>query len=137
MSTKKARDYWVGQAGEQAVSQWLQARGWQIRHQRWRCRGGELDLIATQGQQLVFVEVKTRRAFNWDAQGLLSITTTKQQRLWRAAEIFLARFPQYQNWPCRFDLALVSYSGTVASHPTPEQAAAQFVVKDYIEGILS
>lgn len=137
VSIKKGQDYWVGQAGEAAVGQWLQARGWQIRHQRWRCRGGELDLIATQNQQLIFVEVKTRQDFNWDANGLLAITPTKQQRLWRAAETFLARFPQYQDWPCRFDLALVGYRCSSASNPHPTPATAQFFVKDYIEGILS
>lgn len=133
----KQRDYWVGQAGEQAVSLWLQAQGWQILHQRWRCRGGELDLIAIQSQQLVFVEVKTRRGFNWDADGLLAMTPKKQQRLWRAAEVFLGKFPQYAEWPCRFDLALVGYQGAIAIPPTPEQIARQFQVREYLKGILS
>lgn len=133
----KQRDYWVGQAGEQAASLWLQAKGWQVLHQRWRCRWGELDLVAVRGEQLVFVEVKTRRGFNWDADGLLAITPRKQQRLWQAAGAFLGQFPQYADWPCRFDLALVSYRGAIAIPPTPEQIATQFQVRDYLAGILS
>ncbi|MGB0561899.1 MAG: YraN family protein [Spirulinaceae cyanobacterium] len=136
MNSRKAQDYWVGQAGEQVVSLWLQAKGWQICQRRWRCRGGEIDLIATEGEELRFIEVKTRRDRNWDADGLLALTPTKQQRLWRAAETFLGRSPQYQDWPCRFDLALVAYDGSVALSLTPEQAARQFVVRDYITGIL-
>ncbi|MEM8642424.1 MAG: YraN family protein [Cyanobacteria bacterium P01_G01_bin.54] len=136
MNRHKSTDYWVGQAGEQVVSLWLQAKGWQICHRRWRCRGGEIDLIATEGEQLRFIEVKTRRSRNWDADGLLALTSIKQQRLWRAAETFLGKFPQYQDWPCRFDLALVAYPGAVAISLTPEQVPRQFVVRRYIEGIL-
>jgi len=104
----------LGQLGEQLTAQWLEAQGWEILASRWRCRWGELDLVAYHSgflkkteNSLIFVEVKTRQLKNWDADGLLAITPQKQQKLYRTAEMFLASYPQYSDVNCRFDLALV------------------------------
>ncbi|MGC9503065.1 YraN family protein [Baaleninema sp.] len=105
----------TGELGEELVVRWLKQQGWQILHRRWRSRWGEIDIIAkfpatpptAKTSQLIFVEVKTRRRGNWDANGLLSITSQKRKKLWRTAEQFLAVYPQFSNVPCRFDVALV------------------------------
>ncbi|MDB9493571.1 YraN family protein [Spirulina major CS-329] len=136
---QKQQDYWVGYWGEIRVQQWLQCRGWQVLHHRWRCRRGELDLVAQEPnhQALVFVEVKTRGDRNWDHHGLLAITPRKQAQLWHTAELFLGEFPQYSTVPCRFDLALVQYRGVIHGALTPAQVTDQFSIYDYLEGILS
>ena len=103
----------IGVLGEELVAQWLQSTGWLILHRRWRCRWGEIDIIARQQPveevrgMLVFIEVKTRSRGNWDAGGLLSITTQKQGKICQTAQCFLATYPQLIDYPCRFDVALV------------------------------
>ncbi|MUL35414.1 YraN family protein [Gloeocapsopsis sp. AAB1 = 1H9] len=108
----------IGVLGEDLVAQWLQSQSWQILHRRWRCRWGELDIVAQQTTTplLAFVEVKTRSSGNWDEGGLLSLTPRKQAKLWRTANFYLTKYSYLNDCPCRFDVALV-YSQRFATHP--------------------
>ena len=51
----------LGRWGEQLAASHLKSLGYQILERNWRCRRGEIDLVASAGEVLVFVEVKTRR----------------------------------------------------------------------------
>lgn len=100
-----------GLLGEQLVAQWVATKGGTVLYQRWHCRFGELDIVALNAAgDLVFIEVKTRQPYNWDSDGSLSVTRSKQTKLWKTAQLFLLKHPQHCNRPCRFDIALVHCS---------------------------
>lgn len=95
----------LGAFGEDAALRVLTAAGLTVIAARARSRAGELDLVAIDGELVVFVEVKTRRSI---AQGRPAdaVTPAKQARLARAALAFL----QHRRWldrPCRFDVVEV------------------------------
>ena len=106
--TAKAR---TGAEGEEAAASYLSRLGWNILDRNWRSRQLELDIVAEEKGTLVFVEVKTR------AEGGLqspfeALTSTKKERLCRAAEAWLEAHDAWGR-PCRFDLVCVtSRAGT-------------------------
>ncbi|MEM7757825.1 MAG: YraN family protein [Cyanobacteria bacterium P01_A01_bin.40] len=97
--------------GEQLVGRWLELQNYELLKQNWRCRWGEIDLIAQERvtKAISFVEVKTRSQHNWDQDGLLAVDTLKQQKLLKTASLFLAKHSHLAELPCRFDVGLVSY----------------------------
>jgi putative endonuclease len=97
----------VGDRGEILVAKILQTNGWEIVATQWRCRWGELDVIACDRQWLLFVEVKTRSSHSWDSDGILAITPAKQTKIIKTASIFLSQNPHLDSLACRFDVALV------------------------------
>lgn len=101
----------IGKLGEELIAKWLQIQNYKILQRNWRCRWGEIDLVALESSDraIAFVEVKTRSQNNWDEDGLLAVNRSKQQKIIRTASLFLAKHPQLAELPCRFDVALVSY----------------------------
>jgi putative endonuclease len=98
----------IGEQGEALVGAWLATKQAEVLHYRWRVRRAEVDLIATKADgTLLFIEVKTRSAQNWDTDGLLTITAAKQAKILHGAEMFVAMYPEFADRPCRFDVALV------------------------------
>ena len=95
----------LGRVGEDAAVAALAARGYLILRRNVRSRRGEIDLIAAQGSELVFIEVKTRttddRGRPFDA-----IHPAKQRRLARLALSFMHR-RKLQDRACRFDAVAV------------------------------
>lgn len=98
----------LGRAGEDLVCHRLRSRGWRIIERNARTRHGELDLIAmTPDRQLVFVEVKTRRAggIRGPATPVESVGPVKVRRLRRLAAAWLQARPSIGASAIRFDVA--------------------------------
>jgi len=105
-----ANAYHAGLSAEEAVARDYQRRGFTVAAQRWRGKGGEIDLILRDDAGLVFVEVKKSRDFARAAQ---RITQRQMQRICLSAEEFIAREPRGSLTPMRFDVALVDQMGQV------------------------
>ncbi len=70
----------LGAQGEDRVAAWYEAHGYSVVDRNWRCRQGELDLVARRGGTVVFCEVKTRSSTAFGAP-VEAVTRTKQARL--------------------------------------------------------
>jgi putative endonuclease len=98
----------IGELGEALVAEWLTTKQAKVLQYRWRSRQSEIDLIAEKADgTLLFIEVKTRSARNWDTDGILTVTARKQAKIWQGAEMFLGLHPELVDRACRFDVALV------------------------------
>jgi len=92
----------LGDAGERAAARDLRRRGFRVITRGYRTARGEIDLIARDGDTLVFVEVKTRRS----GHPAEAVTPEKQRRLTLAALHFLRKY-QLLEQRCRFDVVAV------------------------------
>ncbi len=74
----------------------------------WRCRGGEVDIIALDGSTLVFVEVKGRSGARY-GRPEEAVTLGKLRRMWRAAHVYLGTLEPAV--PVRFDIVAIGPDG--------------------------
>ena len=102
-----------GKAAEDFALQWLCERGLQNIARNVRCRFGEIDLVMQDGPDLVFVEVRYRRAGN-KLDAAASIDSRKQRKLALTAAWYLARRKPQQDRPVRFDV--IAIDGRSAGH---------------------
>ena len=101
----------LGKTGEDLACAELERRGYAILARRYRRRGGEIDIIARDGQTMVFVEVKARegRAFG---EACEAVTANKRRTITRLALDYLMRH-RLAECPCRFDVVSIHFeSGT-------------------------
>lgn len=91
-----------GQAAENLAAAYLRRHGLKTVARNYRCRGGEVDLICTDGSTLVFVEVRLRRSSGFGGAAA-SITAAKRRRILTAARHYLAGARERA---CRFDVVL-------------------------------
>lgn len=88
----------------------LAEAGYQIVARNWRVRGGEIDLIALHGQELVFVEVRARSSVA-SGRAAESVDARKLQHLMTAAARFIERHPEYEDRVWRVDLVAITLDG--------------------------
>ena len=93
----------AGARAEDLCAELLRAAGLRVLARNWRCRLGEIDLIAEEEGTLVFAEVRLRSAGGFGGAAE-SVTAAKRSRLLAAARLYLAGKPEAA---CRFDVFLV------------------------------
>ena len=98
------RQQQLGRIGEDRALAHLHAQGLTLVERNFLCKAGEIDLVMLDGAWLVFVEVR-RRASTRFGGAVFSVTPAKQQRLLRAAQLYLLRYRTLP--PCRFDLVAI------------------------------
>jgi putative endonuclease len=96
--------------GEDAAAAFLERVGMHIEARNWRSAAGEIDVVARDGQELVFVEVKTRRS---ERAGTAeeAVSPAKQRRIVRLAEAYVASTRSVPRDGIRFDVVAIRVIG--------------------------
>ena len=92
----------LGAKGEEVAVNYLKSRGYRIVERNYRIRFGEIDIIAEQGDDLVFIEVKTRSGTLFGSP-FESVTKQKQKQLSKVALEYISK-QGFHNRPARFDV---------------------------------
>ncbi|PIU63414.1 MAG: YraN family protein [Armatimonadetes bacterium CG07_land_8_20_14_0_80_40_9] len=106
----------LGQKGEEAAALYLRRKGYKIIEQNYRySRLGEIDLIAQEGKDLVFVEVKTRSSLSF-AEPEEAVNYQKQKRIIKLAQGYLLN-QKLDQVSCRFDVVsiIIDQGGKIKS----------------------
>ena len=91
----------TGARGERLAEEFLVINGYHILHRNWRMARKEIDLIALDQDEVVFVEVKTRSGLNFGSPEE-AVSPKKQKNIREAAELFSLQFPEHEKF--RFDV---------------------------------
>ena len=102
-AAERAKRSELGVRAEALCAELLRRAGLRVLARNWRCRHGEIDLVAEEGGTLVFAEVRLRSGERFGGAAE-SVTAAKQARLVAAARLYLMRRPQAD---CRFDVLLL------------------------------
>jgi putative endonuclease len=104
----------LGMVGEELAARELASRGYAILERRYRTRYGEIDIVAEDGETLVFVEVRARATDEF-GRAAESVTDRKKRKVTAMAVDYLTRH-HVTNRPCRFDVVAID----AALSDTPE-----------------
>lgn len=96
----------AGAKGERAAGAFLERQGYEILAYNFRCRMGEIDIVARDGNYLVFVEVKYRKSEKWGSP-FEAVDRRKQRIISKVAAYYCYKNGCGETTPCRFDVAAV------------------------------
>jgi putative endonuclease len=99
----------IGNRGEELATAFLERNGFTIVERNFRCKGGEVDIVAKDGKTLVFIEVKSRKTLTYGVPQL-AVTHFKQRQISKAALSWLARNHKH-DLPARFDVIAILLNG--------------------------
>lgn len=109
MGVMKLTSHKKGVVSESLAAMYLMGKGYKILETRYKCRYGEIDMLAMKKDVLVAVEVKYRQT-NSDAHGHISetITPKAQGRIQNALLHYISEHPAYADYGLRFDVILIT-----------------------------
>jgi len=99
----------LGRQGEDFAAKLLKKNGYKVKERNYRCPAGEIDIIATEGDTLVFVEVKTRSGNSFGSPEE-AVSIRKQKQIIKAAMYYLLSAKTGER-PARFDVISVRPEG--------------------------
>ena len=98
----------LGTLGEDAAADFLKKKGYKIIERNFRCKYGEIDLIVTKDEFIVFIEVKSRKANEQKTSPLISVTSAKKEKL-RLLGSFFLQAKTIQSRQPRFDVIGITF----------------------------
>lgn len=104
MNNKKRRIYYFGLIAEIVAAIYLRCKFYQIIARRYKSPFGEIDIIAKKSNQIIFIEVKARK----DISLMDFISKYQQNRINKAAQYYLLKYPKYQKFNLRFDAIIMN-----------------------------
>ena len=106
---------WKGRRGEQKAAEYLATKGYTVHERNFSACGGEIDIISSLSDTIVFVEVK-----NWDAYGFedmsRAVDRRKMQRIVRASNFYLNAHRCFRGYGVRYDIVFISSEGNTIEH---------------------
>jgi putative endonuclease len=96
-----------GSSGETLAAQFLRRKGMVVLARNYRCRAGEIDLVARDGDAVVFVEVKERTGRS-HGTAVEAVTWSKRRRIVRAARVYASAHGLTES-PLRFDVVAIDW----------------------------
>ncbi|MBW7473316.1 YraN family protein [Paenibacillus oenotherae] len=122
-SSNSDRRHSLGRLGEEAAVERLVSEGFAILHRNWRCRSGELDIVASFDGVTVFIEVRTRSTGGKFGTAAESVDPRKQQQVRTTAEVYMLAH-KLRNTAIRFDVIAI----------TVERHSQRIIDVNHIEG---
>ncbi|WP_122898226.1 YraN family protein [Acinetobacter sp. B51(2017)] len=106
----------LGQWAEQQAQTYLEQHSFKMLQRNYHSRFGEIDLIMTRQDELIFVEVKARQPNAW-GRATEVITLAKQRKIMHTALVFLQQYPQFNLYALRFDVVCIDFLQPLAKIP--------------------
>lgn len=99
----------IGRRGEDEAARFLESRGYKVLERNYRCRYGEIDIVARDGKTVVFVEVKTRGSDRFGAP-TASVDARKQKKILLTSQFYIESNRLFDS-DLRFDVVGIEMNG--------------------------
>ncbi len=103
----------LGKDSEQLARKFLERQGYRLVQSNFHSKWGEIDLIMRKGQELLFVEVRSKSNFRY-GQPAETVNDTKQEKIRKTAQLYLYQHQEFGQCDCRFDVIAIAWQNGLA-----------------------